>query len=58
MRKIDMKETLSPNAWGLEINSKGELTIAGCSTVELAAELARRFISSMMNDFKRPPGSS
>lgn len=38
MRKIDMKETLSPNAWGLEINSKGELTIAGCSTVELAAE--------------------
>jgi diaminopimelate decarboxylase len=38
IRKTGMKQTLEPDAWGLEINSKGELTIAGCSAVDLAAE--------------------
>jgi len=33
-----MKERFEPKAWGLEINRKGELVIAGCSAVDLAAE--------------------
>jgi diaminopimelate decarboxylase len=33
-----MKQTVEPSAWGLEMNGKGELVIAGCSAVDLAAE--------------------
>ena len=33
-----MKETLTPNAWELEVNGKGELTVGGYSAVDLASE--------------------